>query len=873
MSSPTGGSPPRRDQSLSYVFVTGLGWTAGSFGGMRLIAFAQTIILARLLSPADFGAFAMASLSVSLAQVFSGLGLAQAVIQSRLDDRPTLDTAFCINLVRGVLLFAILLLAAPLVERFYATPGVSTWTRTLALTVLFESATNPGMVLYLKNLDYRRAALYGQIPILVSTLSAIAFAISLRNTWALVLSQVMASIFQVPISYWAHPYRPRLRIDRAALRHLIEYGRFVLGSAPLFYLSAHIDEMAIGRRFGSRSMGAYQLAYNTSALPAAYLGELVSGVLFPVFARLQATPGALRQVFLKTVRHILSICLPASVFLFVFATDYVHLIYGHRWNEAIPILQAFFLYGSIRPIGSVSLQIFRAIGQTRALMRIAVLNLLVVSLAVFVGLSHGPIWIALLISTLAVPVIVYAFELVASALDLRVSEILRACAPAVAASVVAMAVALVARRWLADAGFAPMRLAAGLAVVAAVYVPALLVMDRDWAGELAELLRTRWPARSNGRAPGNDPGSGMPIRWLRSMKGRLASPVGRVLGRFLRLEGHQAEIHIVRASERVEIGSKVEFIVKVRNVGARRWPCRGANAVNVSYHWHRPETTQVDFVREGLRSALPADLRPGEEAIVRCRVAAPRGAGDFILEFDLVRKHVGWFADAGSATARTGCRVVGKVWQGYDDYLTEWDKADLTRDYWSIVGQDSKDEFESTGRLKRDCLIEVGLTPHSKVLDVGCGTGQLAEALLDYLGPHGDYYGTDIAAKAIAFCQERYRRPNFHFLKSELTQVPIEGRRFDAIALFSVFTHLYPDEIAALLEDLKRLLDGSGWILADVFISQNVDKHAGDRAMVMINQAHLEAKFATIGLRAELLDSRYWSEDCQRATYRFTHSR
>jgi O-antigen/teichoic acid export membrane protein len=489
----SGDNLARGETTLRELFLTGLGWTAASFGGVRLVSLGQTIILARLLAPSDFGGFAMAALAISITEVFSSIGILQAIVQSRLDDRATLDTAFCINLCRGVLLYAALFWAAPLVESFYETPGVAVWIRVLALTTLLDSAGNVGMMLYLKELDYRRAAVYGQLPSLVYALSAVMFAIWIRSAWALVLAQVTASLVQLPFSYWAHPYRPRLRIERAALRHLIEYGRFVLGSAPFFYLSAHIDEIAIGRRFGSHSMGAYQLSYNTAALPATYLGELVSGVLFPVFARLQSTPASLRDAYLKTVRHLANICLPVSAALLLFAPEFVRLVYGSRWEEAIPILRAFCVYGAIRPIGSVTIQVFRAIGETQQVFRLAVVNLVVIFWAILVGISHGTIWVAVLISVMSVPVVLYAFELLARVLALRTAVIVRACAPAAAAGTIAIAVTVLARPVMDAVGFLPLRLALGLVMLGGIYLPTLLLVDRHSLGEIRELLQAKWP--------------------------------------------------------------------------------------------------------------------------------------------------------------------------------------------------------------------------------------------------------------------------------------------------------------------------------------------------------------------------------------------
>src|SRR5262249_44614789 len=92
------------------------------------------------------------------------------------------------------------------------------------------------------------------------------------------------------------------------------------------------------------------------------------------------------------------------------------------------------------------------------------------------------------------------------------------------------------------------------------------------------------------------------------------------------------------------------------------------------------------------------------------------------------------------------------------DYRTAYRQADLERDYWSIVGPKTKDEFQDLARGKFQLLLAQGLTPDKRILDVGCGTGQLTEALADYLSPAGLYYGTDIAPEAIAFCRGKFRR-------------------------------------------------------------------------------------------------------------------
>ncbi|MGH7896504.1 MAG: lipopolysaccharide biosynthesis protein [Candidatus Binatia bacterium] len=467
----------------------GIAWLGGSFGGLRLIGLVQTVIMARLLSPADFGTYAMVNVVLGTLGVLTGFGIREGVIQSPHDDRATLDTAFCLILIRGFLLYTLVYFSAPLVEDFFATPDVAVLLRVGGLSILLGAACNVGPMLFAKKLDYRSAALYGQFPQLVAMIAGIGFAIWLRSVWALVLSQLTASALLLPLSYWVHDFRPRLRIHRAAGRHLLRYGGYILGSAPFFYLSTHIDEIVVGRRFGSHSLGAYQLAYNVSALPATYFGDLVLGVLFPIFAQLQSTPKALGQAYVKTLRHLASLSLPLSAFLFVFASEIIHVVYGSKWAAAIPLLMAFSIYGALRSVMSISLQIFKATGQTRVVFQLAVLNLAAVGLVVLVGAPYGPFWIAVLLSAASIPAAVYGLRLTAAVLDLSLVVILRACVPSALATGAVLLVALGARPLLDEWPQAFVRLVAGATVFAAGYTPLLLLLDRRWLIELVELVR------------------------------------------------------------------------------------------------------------------------------------------------------------------------------------------------------------------------------------------------------------------------------------------------------------------------------------------------------------------------------------------------
>jgi SAM-dependent methyltransferase len=204
------------------------------------------------------------------------------------------------------------------------------------------------------------------------------------------------------------------------------------------------------------------------------------------------------------------------------------------------------------------------------------------------------------------------------------------------------------------------------------------------------------------------------------------------------------------------------------------------------------------------------------------------------------------------------------------DYRRWYSTWDLQDDYWTIVGPATREEYERLSLLKLRLLIDLGLTPDAKILDVGCGTGLLTASLHDFLSERGLYRGADISSEAIAFCRARFTRSNFSFHVSEMTKLPPLPERFDFIVFYSVFTHTYPHETALLLREASRLLAHAGLIFADVFTAPLIDKFTGNRAAVEINPDYLLRLLEGSGLQEKLIDMQSRPQLGQRLFYTFT---
>jgi ubiquinone/menaquinone biosynthesis C-methylase UbiE len=154
------------------------------------------------------------------------------------------------------------------------------------------------------------------------------------------------------------------------------------------------------------------------------------------------------------------------------------------------------------------------------------------------------------------------------------------------------------------------------------------------------------------------------------------------------------------------------------------------------------------------------------------------------------------------------------------DYYRHYARSDIDRKYKTLTGCTSEKEFDQTGKLILERLISLGFKQNSKILDLGCGTGRLAAQLLPYLGEQGEYYGCDISPEVIEFCRKRYARSNFHFVTSQMRKIPISlDAHFDIIWCYSVFTHIFPDEMIGLLKECRRLMRSQGLLLASYYIA------------------------------------------------------
>ncbi|MBV6509255.1 MAG: hypothetical protein JJLCMIEE_02324 [Acidimicrobiales bacterium] len=325
----------------------------------------RTIVLARLLTPEDFGVMGVAVLTLTLVETLSKTGFRSALIQRRDEVDKYLDVAWTVELLRSIFLAGVMVLAAPWIARFFGTPEATGVVRVVAITFVLEGIQNIGTMYFEKDLEFHKRFVLLGGNTLVNLVVSIVAAVMMRSVWALVIGSLAGSLYTTVASYWLHPHRPRLAWRRQRAGELFSYGRWVFLSSILRYVNLNLDDIIVGRVLGVDALGRYRVAYNVSQAPATELSVVVGSVMFPAFSAVQDRPAALRRGFDATLQLVAVFSTPIAIGIVVLGPAFVSVVLGEQWVAISTTLQLLGIWGLLRAVGASTGPLFMALGRPR----------------------------------------------------------------------------------------------------------------------------------------------------------------------------------------------------------------------------------------------------------------------------------------------------------------------------------------------------------------------------------------------------------------------------------------------------------------------------------------------------------------------------
>ena len=341
--------------------VKGITWVGAFRGFTRVIAFAKTAILARILVPAQFGLFGIATLVLAFLEILVETGINVFLIQEKESIDEYIDTAWVVSIVRGLIISLVVFLIAKPVSIFFKSSGSLNLLYLLALVPLIRGLINPSMVKFQKELRFKKEFWFKSSIFLFDAGVTVILALTIRSASSLVWGLIAGATLEVFLSFIYTRPIPKLRFRTAKIKRIISRGKWMTGAGIFQYLFRQGDDAAVGKILGTSSLGLYQVAYKISSLPISEVADVIARVTFPVYMKISKDRKRFKNAFYKTLLAVSALVIPLGLVIFFFSREIILIILGDQWLEAVPVLKALSIYGIIRALINPSLTVFLAV--------------------------------------------------------------------------------------------------------------------------------------------------------------------------------------------------------------------------------------------------------------------------------------------------------------------------------------------------------------------------------------------------------------------------------------------------------------------------------------------------------------------------------
>jgi len=391
---PAAGEVAPRGPSLGDSAARGTGLTLGAQLIRTFFQFGSLIVLARILTPQDFGVVASVTAVVGIADILRDFGLSAASIQAKTltDDERT--NLFWANVGLGILCALITVAAAPLIERIYGDAALGAIVAALAVVFVISGINTQFNAELTRSLRFPALVIADLCGQALGIVLAIVLAVAGAGYWAIIGQQIATAAIIMIINVAMCQWRPGLPRRDVSIRRFFLFGGGVFGSQVIAYLTKNIDNVAIGARWGAATLGLYSRAYQLLMTPLNQINAPLTRVALPILSRVQDDDAVFARYLKKA--QLVGCYVTATVFALcaALAGPIVYVLFGPRWHAVAPIFAVLSVGGVFRSIEQISYWIFLARGKTGAQFRLYLCSRPVLIAMILAGLPWGALGVA-----------------------------------------------------------------------------------------------------------------------------------------------------------------------------------------------------------------------------------------------------------------------------------------------------------------------------------------------------------------------------------------------------------------------------------------------------------------------------------------------
>lgn len=381
--------------SLGQQTVSGVAWTTVQRFASLFLAFVANLVLARLLSPDDFGCIALLMVFISLSQIFVDGGFGAALIQKKDPTQDDYSTIFYWNLLLAIGLYFLLFFVSPVIARYYNIPILKDILRVQGLIIILDSLGLVHKNNLRKTLQFKKISLIVLGANFMAVVAAITMAYNGFGVWCLVAQQLLISGMTTVLFWVFNRWKPTLVFSKKSFKELFGFGGFILLSNMIVTFTNEVQSLIMGKLYTARDVGLYSQARKFESIMSGTPSTVVNQVTFPVFSKFQNDIPQLTTILRRITKVMAFVVFPAMILVILIAKPAIVLMLTDKWVDCVPFFQILCIGGMAEALGDINYNAVAAIGKSRVLFRWtcikSVLGLLLIIGGSFFGI-RGIIW-------------------------------------------------------------------------------------------------------------------------------------------------------------------------------------------------------------------------------------------------------------------------------------------------------------------------------------------------------------------------------------------------------------------------------------------------------------------------------------------------
>lgn len=376
----------------------------------QLLRIIISIIMARILTPRDFGLLGMGYAFYYFFSMFLSMGMGAALIQKKDIDDELLSSVFWLNVITGAILGLLYFLCAGLIADFFHEPLVKYIIYVTSTFFIIGSTAIVQNILFQKNMEFKKLSLIEFSGIAVAGAVGITLAANGHGVWSLVMQTMLSYIVVVSLLWVSSRWRPKFVISWEKIKTIFDFSIHSIGTQIVSSMYNPLQNATVGKILGAKSLGVFSYSYNIIEMIHLHFILKIGAVLYPAFSKINMDIYRMKSAFLKSIFVVCVILYPIIIGVMIITPELIDVLLGEKWKNTIPLIQIMLFILLVDPIEDFASRLFLSLGKARIVFKWRLFRVIILIIALFIGLQWKMIGIAIALTAamyLSLPILLF----------------------------------------------------------------------------------------------------------------------------------------------------------------------------------------------------------------------------------------------------------------------------------------------------------------------------------------------------------------------------------------------------------------------------------------------------------------------------------